>query len=219
MARRNRFAIFAALWTVGTLTAYSVIPYKTPWLTLNVIAPLAICGGYGIDLLLRADRWPRAVPWVAAVAAASVLAFQSVTLSFFQYDNNGYPYVYAHTSRDVLSLVHDIDRIEELNPGSSIAITSPEHFPLSWYLRRYPAGYWGRPVTTDAPLIVASLDQLTELEAGLGGDYERLRTYRLRPGVGLVLYVRRDLRRPPPGGANDARRSSRQGPASHMLEV
>jgi uncharacterized protein (TIGR03663 family) len=211
--RDNRFAIFTALWTVGTLTAYSVIPYKTPWLTLNVIAPLAICAGYGVDLLLRSERLPRAVPWVAAVAVAGVLTFQSVTLSFFQYDNNSYPYVYAHTSRDVLSLVQDIDRIEELNPGSSIAVTSPEHFPLSWYLRRYPAGYWGRPVTNGDPLIVASLDQLSELEAGLGGDYERLRTYRLRPGVRLVLYVRRDLRRPSTDAPNDARRLSLHEPA------
>jgi uncharacterized protein (TIGR03663 family) len=203
--RDNRFAVFSALWMLGTLTAYSVIPYKTPWLTLNVVAPLAICGGYAVGLFRRPEPLPSAAVWVAAVAAAAFSTYQSVTLSFFQYDNNSYPYVYAHTSREMLSLVDDIERIEELNPDSSIAVTSPEHFPLSWYLRRYRAGFWGRPVATGDPLVVASLDQQSEVEAGLGADYDRVRTYRLRPGVRLVLYVRRDLRRPPTVGVDEAR--------------
>src|SRR5437762_3237306 len=44
----NRFALFAAFWTMGILAAYSLINYKTPWLTLNISIPLAVIGGYAI---------------------------------------------------------------------------------------------------------------------------------------------------------------------------
>jgi len=192
----NRFAVFAALWTLGMLGAYSVIPYKTPWLTLNIIVPLAISGGYAFDLLWHTRRFPpRAVPLLIAVAVVGVGAYQTIVLNFAQYDNGRYPYVYAHTSRELLALVREIGRVQSLNPGVSIAITSPDHFPLSWYLREYRAGYYGRPVVTNDPLVVASEEQLPTLERAFGERYERVGSYRLRPGVQLVLFVRRDLKK------------------------
>jgi uncharacterized protein (TIGR03663 family) len=194
----NRFAVLAALWAAGTLTAYSVIPYKTPWLALNVVAPLAICGGYAFDRMWRGRRrLPRAVAAMAAVAVAGAAAVQAVRLNFVEYDDGRHPYVYVHTSREVLELVREIHRIEALNPGASIAVTSRDHFPLSWYLRAYRAGYYGAPVVTNDPLVIASEEQQPALAASLGGRYEQAGSYRLRPGVQLVLYVRRDLRHAP----------------------
>jgi predicted membrane-bound mannosyltransferase len=35
--RRNRSAVFAGIWAFVLLAAYSVIPYKTPWVLLNII--------------------------------------------------------------------------------------------------------------------------------------------------------------------------------------
>ena len=60
---RNRFAVFVALWSVGEVAAYSLIPYKTPWLTLNMTAPLALAAGYACQW-----AWERrsAVPTVCA---------------------------------------------------------------------------------------------------------------------------------------------------------
>jgi len=191
---RNPFAVFAALWAAGMLAAYSVIPYKTPWLTLNVIAPLAICGGYACELAWRHRRaWPRGALAAVAAAVLGVAAFQAAVLSFVQYDNGRYPYVYAHTSRDVLRLVEDIRQIEARHPDSPIAVTSKDHFPLSWYLRVYRVGYYGRPVVTGDPLVVASLQQQDTLDRSLGSAYQRVGSYGLRPGVTLVLYARRDL--------------------------
>jgi hypothetical protein len=60
-------------------------------------------------------------------------------------------------------------------------------------LRDYPVGYHGRVIATGAPIVIASLDQQRALDATLGGTYERLGPYLLRPGVRLLLYVRRDL--------------------------
>jgi predicted membrane-bound mannosyltransferase len=55
-ARANSFALFAALWAIGILAAYSLVPYKTPWLALNFIVPLAIIGGYGVGEIYRSSK-------------------------------------------------------------------------------------------------------------------------------------------------------------------
>ena len=58
--RRSRFAVFAGIWAFVLLAAYSLIPYKTPWILLNIIVPMSIASGAGIqvlrDLLRGASR-------------------------------------------------------------------------------------------------------------------------------------------------------------------
>ena len=191
----NRFAMFAGLWSVGMVAAYSLIPYKTPWLTLNMTLPLAISSGYACDLAWRnRRRAPRVLPVIAMAAIIWLMGYQAITLSFVRYDDDRYPYVYAHTSREMLVLVEQIRSIQQQKPGTTIAVTSPDHFPLSWYLRGYPVGYYGRPQVTNDPVVIASDAQQATLEPALGDRYERVGTYILRPGAVLVLYVRRDLR-------------------------
>jgi uncharacterized protein (TIGR03663 family) len=192
----NRFAVFAALWAVGIFTAYSVIPYKTPWLTLNILAPLAMSGGYAVDLAWRNRPYAGRVA-VAGMFAAIVVfaAYQAVVLSFVRYDDDRYPYVYAHTSREVLALVGEVQRLEQQNSGLTIAVTSEHHFPLSWYFRGYSVGYYGQPIVTNDSLVIGSECQRAELDRLLGDRYVWIGSYRLRPGVRLVLYARRDVRR------------------------
>src|SRR5262249_35072401 len=43
--RRDRLALGLGTWAVGVLALYSAIPYKTPWLVLNVLLPLALLAG------------------------------------------------------------------------------------------------------------------------------------------------------------------------------
>ena len=51
---RHRFAMFAGLWAFGLLAAYSIIPYKTPWLALSFLLPMCLAAGYGINEIARA---------------------------------------------------------------------------------------------------------------------------------------------------------------------
>ncbi len=193
----NRFAMFAALWSIGIVAAYSVIPYKTPWLTLNMLVPLAISAGYACEVAWRSRHAVhRVVPAAVGIAVIGLAVFQTVMLNFVRYDDDRYPYVYAHTSREVLDMLEQIRHLQTDNPGSAIAITSADHFPLSWYLREYRVGYYGRPLVTNDPLVIASDGQQDVLTPALGPAFERVGLYRLRPGVRLVLYARHDLRRP-----------------------
>lgn len=200
---RSRFAVFAALWTGGIIAAYSLIPYKTPWLTLNFIIPLAITGGYGVDLMYRraaGGQGVRALVLVVLAAALTFCGYQMFQLNFRHYDDEQYVYPYAHTVRGVLPLVDQINRFAAdtgMGKQITISLTSPDYWPLPWYLRDYKhVGYSGRIAVSDEQLVIGSEAQEFELQTLLGERYRRIDAYPLRPGVTLVLYTRRDRAEP-----------------------
>jgi uncharacterized protein (TIGR03663 family) len=203
--RLNRFAVFIAAWGFGLLVAYSLISYKTPWLVLNFLVPLAVAGGYAVQAF---GAWVSRAPgrgWRAAAAMAAFAAvfglYHTYVINFRDYDDDKYPYVYSQTRREFHDLVREIERVGERagtkQPG--FATASPEYWPSPWYFRNNPnAGYEGNLSSSYDPrktlAIIGRQDQLPQLERVAGDTYTRVGdTYPLRPGVNLVLFVRRDL--------------------------
>ena len=196
---KNAFVLFAALWAFGIMAAYSLIPYKTPWLMLSFLIPLALVSGYAIQVLYHHDK---RVLGVVLFGVLSVAAYQTIDLNFFNYDNDNsrYVYVYAHTTRGMLELVQQIDKLAQQEQGNQTGITivSPDYWPLPWYLRNYPrVGYFGRLAASTEPLIIANENQKPDIDANYGELYslvpssQKDGTYELRPGVKLLLYQRR----------------------------
>ena len=203
---RNPFALFSSLWGFGILAAYSLIAYKTPWLALNFIIPLAITGGYALQMI-----WDEGLGQIRMIAAILVLAvgvsgYQMIDLNFFNYDNDSqyYVYVYAHTRRETLALLKEIDAVAaQTKQGdlTGITIMAPEYWPLPWYFRDYTrVGYHGQITSSTEPIIIASEGQGPEIEAKFGSEYQQVNSghnstgsYPLRPGVNFLLYVRRDV--------------------------
>lgn len=192
----SRFAVFTAFWSLGILSAYCLIPYKTPWLALSIVLPFIIMAGYGLEQIYKYSR----TQYMGALVLAACVVFsgyQAIQLSFFRYDDDTEPYSYAHSKRDFLNLVDEINNIAAGNPaGKNIGITvmSPEHWPLPWYLRDYPnAGYWGKVVDTHEPIVIAHENQVAEVEQKLGDKYRLYSSHDLRPGVRLYLFLRNDV--------------------------
>jgi len=268
----NRLAVFVSQWAFGLLVAYSLVGYKTPWISLNFIVPLAIIGGYaleqlyrrvgepwaplamivgGIGLLVfgrlvtlkhgdagaisgitwdfdpathwlvmtaillmavyvgyvlysRTDRQKRSLNfYVAAAIVLGVLGYQMYELNFVHYDDDQYAYVYAHTRRELLTMLDQIDRISNrmgTGTDTGIAIVSPDYWPMPWYLRDYKkVGYYQQIVATNEPIIIGSTAQEEQLKATYGDRYVLVPSgkddgaFALRPGVDLLLYVRKDV--------------------------
>jgi hypothetical protein len=109
------------------------------------------------------------------------------------------PYVYAHTKRDFLGLIKEIDRYADKSgkgKDAVIQIVSPDYWPMVWYVNDYPhANFWGHAVDADnAEMIVAKKgDQDAEVLRRYSANYEFVGAWELRPGVELMLLVRRDL--------------------------
>jgi len=197
--RRDRFALFTGLWALGSLVAYSLLPYKTPWLTLNFLVPMAIASGYAVQAAwdwirrLANDRFTQLIlALMALILVASLI--QSVALNFFCYDGARLPYVYMQTRRGLISLVEEINTIASRSGSGreiTIMVTSRDYWPLPWYLQDYSyVGYPGRVVEASAEVIVASESQERELIPLLTDKYRRIGSYPLRPAVTLVLYAR-----------------------------
>ena len=202
----SSFAIFMAFCAFGMFAAYSLIPYKTPWLMLNFVVPMAVTSGYALQ-----EIYERAVAAklriIALAIAAGVLAisgYQMLSLNFVHYDDPAYAYVYVHTRRDIFSLLDEIDATaKRVRTGeqTEIAIASPDYWPLPWYLRNYShVNYTGGIVPFTEPIIIASSAQLADLMAATGSGYQMVHshlnpngTYILRPGIELLIFVRSDL--------------------------
>jgi predicted membrane-bound mannosyltransferase len=208
--RTSRFAVFAGAWAFGILAAYSLIPYKTPWLMISFTVPLAIVSGYAVNEIYGLEEgWrSRLLALALVLGALAVSATQAVILNFYHYDDDKYPYVYAHTYREFLPLMNKIDELAQragTGKKTEIAIVANEYWPLPWYLRDYEhAGFYGYVerddgtlVSVNGPIVISSesqeIEQPDQLQKVLGDGYARVNSYPLRPGVTLVLYARRDL--------------------------
>ena len=199
---KNSLALFCALWSFGLIAAYSLIPYKTPWLILNFVVPLALISGYAIQAIYDMDHNQLRLASVVLLVAVAVATYQSIDLNFVNYDNDNpkYVYVYAHTRRGMLDLVDQVEQIAKENAGdlTGITIVSPDYWPLPWYFRNFSrVGYFGRMAVSNEPLIIANENQKEEVEANFGQFYRQVPSkeaggsFELRPGVRLLLYVRR----------------------------
>lgn len=209
--RLSRFAIFAGAWGFGMLAAYSFIPYKTPWLMLNFIVPMAIIGGYAVPAIATRFNFAKNALTSALLITGVVVgicAYQSLVLNFREYDNDAYPYVYAHSHRELHALVAEVERLTALSGRKElgISVASPEYWPLPWYFRNNQrVGFAGNVAANydpnDVQLIVgresddASQDQTRKLKELVGTKYQHVGSYTLRPGVRLALFAQSQLAR------------------------
>jgi hypothetical protein len=101
----------------------------------------------------------------------------------------------------MLELVENVEQLaaERDKSQTGITIVSPDYWPLPWYLRNYTrVGYYGRMAPSTEHLIIASEAQKTEMEQNFSAVYRQVESkepgggYDLRPGVKLLLYVRRN---------------------------
>ncbi|HHT9159506.1 MAG TPA: flippase activity-associated protein Agl23 [Candidatus Brocadiaceae bacterium] len=194
---RNKFTMFVSSWAILIYITYSFIPYKTPWLIINILLPLAIMGGIfvnGIYTIVK-KKWHYAVFYPIYVCIFGFSGYHAIMLNFNNYDDERCELVYVQTKRDIYNL---LDRLESLSNvcgrNMDINIVSKEYWPLPWYLREYKnAKFWGTVIDNpNAPVIIVDKSGEDELKKRLKGDYKKER-FVLRPGVWLVVYVQQGL--------------------------
>ncbi len=199
---RHRFAMFAGLWAFGLFLAYTIIPYKTPWLALSFTLPMCIIGGYAVnELAVSKQLLHKVLAGILGLLSVFILTYQAYDLNFVRYDSDRMPYVYAHTTRGFLDLIGEIDRYAEksgLGKEATIEIVSEDYWPMPWYTKDYSkANYHGKIVDANtSEMIVAGEKQRDELSERFAAHYKYVGAYPLRPGVKLYLLVRKDIAGP-----------------------
>jgi predicted membrane-bound mannosyltransferase len=173
---------------------YSSIPYKTPWLALNIWLPLALACGFGVTAFLEhikhtAGRW---VVVVGGAALLATLAGQTKLLAFDHPAAERNPLAYAHTGDDILGLAPQLEELTRARNLAEprIAVIAADAWPLPWYLRKFPkVGYW-QPGQDPGPadFFITTADLPDQLKAQLQ-DF-RPDFFGVRPGVLVILWSR-----------------------------
>jgi uncharacterized protein (TIGR03663 family) len=187
--RQLWFVIYALLITV----IYSSIPYKTPWLALNLWLPLALFAGVAVEWLWFATTKPlnRALILAFICLLGVLTAHDTRQRVFLNPVGERNPYAYAHTSEDLLRLPA---RLEELtrqsqNVNPRIAVVAADAWPLPWYLRKYSqAGFW-QPGQETGP--ADYFITTTDVSGKLAGQIKNYRQefFGVRPEVLLILWM------------------------------
>jgi len=194
-------ARFLTFYTVILAGIYTVISYKTPWCLLNFLLGLILLAGIGAASLLQlcTGKPARVLVTMVLIAGTVHLTWQAWRASVTYAASPKNPYVYAHTSPDLLRLVERVRAIALVAPEGNdtvIKVFSPDSYlPLPWYLRQFKyTGWWEQlPEDPYAPIIIASAKLGAALDEKSNKAYLMTGLYELRPGIFLELYVELDL--------------------------
>jgi uncharacterized protein (TIGR03663 family) len=147
MVGSRKSGLLLAIYAVVVSLIYSAIPYKTPWLALNLWLPLALLCGIGITTICSLLK-NSTTRWIGGIALAFLLTLvgrETVTLAFDDPAGAKNPLAYAHTVDDLLRLPPRLEQLsqEQNLPSPTIAVVAADAWPLPWYLRKFKhVGFW-----------------------------------------------------------------------------
>jgi predicted membrane-bound mannosyltransferase len=166
---------YLAIYGVGTLVAYSIVKYKTPWCIISIVWPLLFVFGAVLTLLPeKLERWA----YLIAGAFLAVSLALSVRLNYFRCTTEAEEYVYVQTYNDIWKLTNPLLRLAKANPtyyqlvGHLIRTST---YPLPWMLGDFTkVGYYennNMPAKLDGDFLLVQQDKIEEVESKLHETY------------------------------------------------
>ncbi len=200
---RQAFLVFLSVYALVLFAGYSLLSYKTPWSILSGQYALTLLAGLGAGAVWSgiSNRFFRLLWSFALTVGLYHLCYQTMlAIGNYRADQRN-PYVYSHTSTDLLRLVAEVQKVaaERGEDFQAQVINRDAGWPLPWYLRTLSrVGYQTTvPEELFAPVIIADADLQPLVQAQLAGrEYEERGPYGLRPGVYLTMFVAKP--KPPP---------------------
>ncbi len=179
--RADPLALALALGFALLAVFFSVLPYKTPWLVLAPLLPLALLAGLGASELATRLRDRRLIA-VSAALVTGLFASETYARCIRHAVNPTNPFAYSPGSPDLARLEADL----ALAGGRQLVVqvVAPDFWPLPWTLRRHAAGFWPEPpATLKSGWVLVSAENLGAI-ATQGGGFT---PYEVRPGLTLFL--------------------------------
>ena len=166
---------YLAIYGVGTLMAYSIVHYKTPWCVISIIWPFLFI--FGAALLIIPQDYRRLIQIGSACLLFESLG-STIWLNYFRCTTDIEPYVYVQTYNDIYKLTKPVLALAHRDPvfyqmKGHIIRTSA--YPLPWILGDFPhVGYYEHddlPDPLDADFLLVQQDKIGEVEAKLHDSY------------------------------------------------
>jgi hypothetical protein len=164
----------------GLWLAYSIIPYKTPWLLMNFIWLLAFTAGAVAARMLPPFKLWRGLRTGAAVLTVGAILFSAgemLRLNFRDYAKVDEPYVYVQSTHQFKTVMDTIFAHTKKVPqdfNMHIFAMSRDPWPMPYLLERFPNLTWGHDVKVpidSADVILADAEDKASVENRMKGEY------------------------------------------------
>ncbi len=188
--QRPRLRFWAA-YTLLLGLFFSVVPYKTPWQVVHLVAGLALLGG-GLLGALAARRLRGTIVAAILLSLTTAAQWRQTNLAVYLRPGDARNLLaYVHASPDVRKVRPLVDEALARGAEGPIRVISREIWPLPWYLRGLDdVGYWSEPpAECDGAVVVVGADQADAVRSRLTGTYEES-FLGLRPGFVLIVFTR-----------------------------
>lgn len=177
---------YLAIYGVGTLVAYSVIPYKTPWCVISILWPFTLLFGCAVQEIwgIKKMRVYGAVVFIVLLGSS---LWKTLQLNWKHDTDPNEPYVYVQTMpgisrviEPVLGVAHGDHR--QYAMGGQVILDS--YYPLPWIFGDFTRiGYYDKlPDTLDGEFIIALASKRKAVEAHLTEPYLRC-SFQLRDSM------------------------------------
>ncbi|HIH45454.1 MAG TPA: TIGR03663 family protein [Candidatus Methanoperedenaceae archaeon] len=195
--KREPVMLFFAYWSVASLSAYSYLGEKAPWLMVHILLPMTIVAGAYIGEVLPVIRFEKreieALFISVLILSSAFFAFSSIRLNYFNYANPAEPMIQAaQPLQNFKAIMEKVDNVSRSNGNRSmeIQVRDGEHWTqLLWYLRHYYYVNWGGDTSLPyAPVVITNstdADSISEYT----GKYSRMDGARM----GWYWFGTRDL--------------------------
>lgn len=141
----DRALRFFLVWSLLATIVYSAVPYKTPWLVINLTYPLTLL----FALLL--DKLWGVIPPLGALALAGISVVSLGSTAIYNYSKlpialaadspirphpygRENPYSYVHTSQGMRDFIADLQRYWSKVPNARVLIGVNAYWPIPYYL-------------------------------------------------------------------------------------
>ena len=166
---------YLAIYGVGTLMAYSIVHYKTPWCIISIIWPFLFL--FGAAMLALPSKYCRPANIISAILLLVSLG-STISLNYFRCTTETEPYVYVQTYNDIFKFTKPLLALVKRDPVNyemTGNIIRDSTYPLPWILGDFThVGYYEHdnlPPKMDADFLLVQEDKVAQIEAKLKESY------------------------------------------------
>jgi len=166
---------YLAIYGAGSLVAYTIVKYKTPWCVISFGWPFLFVFG-GAILLVRPKHLRLAQRTIGVLLCISLAS--SIWLNYFKCSSPEEPYAYVQTYNDMFKLTKPLLTLAKRDPSNyhlTGHLIRSSVYPLPWVLGDFDrVGYYeggNMPANLDGDFLLVQQDKIKDVESKLKGTY------------------------------------------------
>jgi uncharacterized protein (TIGR03663 family) len=179
----------------GLFLAYSIVAYKTPWCAMSFYWAFIFVAGYWLSKGMEKKTY-RTIILAALICGYGFSAYQSYDVAYANPDQDGHPYIYGQTYRDLMVPMNEIIDAGHANPSlhqtMRIQVISLFTWPLPYILGEFKnTAFFGEqnaPAQLDGDYVIIDRSIEEKYAPRIKGNYSRREVRSRQWASPMVIY-------------------------------